>query len=81
MTKTALAESGLLRTRESGPKRETLLEAGYKYVRPLGNRCHLLHDLVTDNLEVWTSNKDVASYAIVMGNTALEFCRSWEGQR
>lgn len=62
-------------------KRETLLEAGYKYVRFLGNRCHLLHDLTTGNLEVWASNPDVSSYAITMGSTALEFVRTWEGRR
>lgn len=65
----------------SSPKRETMLEAGYRYIRFLGNRSHLLEDVTTRNREVWVSNRDVASYAIVMGNTALEFAHSWEGGR
>lgn len=63
------------------PRRETLLEAGYRYIRFLGNRCHLLEDLSTGTREVWASNRDVASYAIMMGSTALEFNRTWEGYR
>lgn len=81
MSRSALSEEIVTMKFELAPKRETLLEAGYKYVRFLGNRCHLMQDLVTGNLEVWASTRQASHNAIMMGNIALEFMKQWEGQR
>lgn len=56
---------------------ETLAEAGYRYVMPLGNGEHVLHDDNSGCDEIWFCNKNHASYGLIWGNTHLEFARSW----
>jgi len=62
-----------------GNLKETLKEAGYIYIRPLGNKEHLLKDNQSNVLEVWVANKNHASYGIKFKNTDLEFCHSVKG--
>lgn len=57
--------------------RQSMLEAGYEYIKALGFHQHLLRDKATGNAEVWFCNKFTASYAITWRNTALEFERSF----
>lgn len=59
----------------TGPKRETLKEAGYKSIKSLGNKEFLLTDN-EGNQEVWFANKGHASYGIRYKNTHLEFAHS-----
>ncbi len=65
-----------MNVKATGPKRETMREAGYEYVAYLGNGEHSLRDKATGNVEVWFSNKNHASYGIIFKNTHLEFARS-----
>lgn len=61
----------------SKPKRETLKEAGYRYVefdQQAGG--HILRHVETGKLEVWFANKNHASYGLRYKNTHLEFARS-----
>ena len=57
------------------PIRETLKEAGYISIMPLGQGEYLL---TSDNgkKEIWFANKGHASYGIKYKNTDLEFARS-----
>jgi hypothetical protein len=55
--------------------RETLKEAGYVSIIPLGNGEYLLED-TTGKKEVWFANKNHASYGLKYKNTHLEFARS-----
>lgn len=54
--------------------RETLAEAGYKYITYLGNGEHILQNEKGTH-EVWFSNKYHASYGLIYKNTHLEFAR------
>lgn len=57
--------------------KETLKEAGYRYIKFLGDRQHVIQPLCGKQPpEVWVSNKDHASYGIIYKNTHLEFCRT-----
>lgn len=57
------------------PKRETLEQAGYTYVRPLGDGEHLLRD-EDGKFEVWFVNDGHASYGLRWNGHDLEFARS-----
>ena len=59
----------------SGPKRETLKEAGMRHVITLEPGLHILSD-EDGKLELWAANKNHASYGLIYGNTHLEFVRS-----
>ena len=52
--------------------KETLKEAGYKYIRCLGKGAHLLQSNPNE-VEIWYSNKNHASYGLIYKNTHLEF--------
>ena len=55
--------------------KETLKQAGYTYIKYLGNGEHLLRN--EDKIsEIWFANKNHASYGIIYKNTHLEFARS-----
>lgn len=54
----------------------TLKEAGYIYIRNLGNGHHELQEDCTLNREVWFSNKHHVSFGIKYKNTHLEFAHS-----
>jgi hypothetical protein len=56
--------------------KETFKEAGYTYVRYLGNGEHLLRWSENNFLEIWFSNKNHASYGLKYKNTHLEFVRN-----
>lgn len=58
--------------------KQTLKQANYTYVRYLGNREHLLKDNSTNNLEVFFTNKNHASWGLKYKNTDLEFARSFK---
>lgn len=61
----------------SQPKRETLKEAGFEYVRySEADGGHILRDRDNGNLELWVANKNHASYGIIYKNTHLEFVAS-----
>ena len=61
----------------SQPKRETLKEAGYEYVRfSRQEGGHILREVDSGKLEVWFANKNHASYGLIYKNTHLEFARS-----
>jgi len=60
-------------------EKETLKQAGYNYMRYLGNKQHLLENttgIEPYQFEVWVANKNHASYGLIYKNTHLEFCRS-----
>lgn len=57
------------------PKRETLKQAGYTYVRALGDGEHLLRD-EDGKFEVWFVNDGHASYGLRWNGHDLEFARS-----
>lgn len=60
--------------------KESLKNAGYTYIRYLGNGEHLLEYIrgaKPYQFEVWFSNKNHASYGLVYKNTHLEFARSY----
>lgn len=59
-------------------KYQTLKEANYKYMFPLGSGAHVLKDLDNEKLEVFYSNKNHASWGIIYKNTHLEFARSYK---
>lgn len=48
-------------------------DEGYKYIKSLGYKQHLLLDENTHNYEVWVSSGETASYCLKYKNTALEF--------
>jgi hypothetical protein len=56
--------------------KETLKDAGYKYIGFLGNGQHVLE--CDGHLEVWFVNKNHASYGLIYKNTHLEFVRSYQ---
>lgn len=59
--------------------KQTLKQAGYTYVRSLGNKYHLLSDGNNNgHLEVWTCNKNHASFGLIWNNTHLEFVSSYD---
>ena len=61
------------------PKRETMQQAGYEYVKFIPGQGHVLRDvnrIDTASLELWVANKNHASYGIIYKNTHLEFARS-----
>lgn len=49
---------------------------GYTYIEYLGNGEHLLANPY-DDLEVWFSNKNHASFGLVYKNTHLEFAGNY----
>lgn len=53
--------------------KETMKEAGYKYIRSHGYNSHELENQNTGLREMWYANKNHASYGIVYKNTHLEF--------
>ena len=55
--------------------RETLKQAGYTSIKSIGNKQFELIDN-TGKIEIWSSSKSFAGYAIKYKNTELEFCRS-----
>ena len=60
-------------------KKQTLKQAGYNYMRYMGNGEHLLENIRADRpytFEVWFSNKNHASYGLIYKNTHLEFART-----
>lgn len=56
--------------------KETLKKAGYKYLKYLGNKEHLLLNIKTNVKEIFFSNKNNASWGLIYKNTHLEFARS-----
>lgn len=56
--------------------KETMEQAGYVYIKNVGDGGHLLRDKETGKLELWFCNKGHASYGIKWRNTDLEFARS-----
>jgi hypothetical protein len=56
-------------------KKETFKQAGYSYVKFLGDGDHLLKNEF-GNLELFATNKNHASWGLVYKNTHLEFVRS-----
>jgi hypothetical protein len=60
--------------------KETLKEAGYKYIKYIGYQTHILQDLETGEKEVWFANKNHAGYGIIYKNTHLEFRNSLRGE-
>jgi hypothetical protein len=54
---------------------QTLKEAGYKYLKFLGDRQHWLQDIVSGDSELFFSNFHNASWSIKWKNTHLEFAR------
>ena len=54
--------------------KKTFKQAGYKYVKYLGNKQHLL--INEGEKEIWFTNKNHASYGLIYKNTHLEFARS-----
>jgi|LakMenEpi03Aug12_release.lakeMendotaPanAssembly.Ray.scaffolds.fasta_scaffold3810350_2 hypothetical protein len=56
--------------------KETVKQANYKYLNYLGNQQHLLLNIVTNNIELFFSNKNHASWGLIYKNTHLEFVRS-----
>jgi hypothetical protein len=55
--------------------KETFKQAGYTYIKYLGDGEHLLRNSDGIN-EVFASNKNHASWGLKYKNTHLEFCRS-----
>jgi hypothetical protein len=55
--------------------KKTFKEAGYTYIKYLGDKSHLLRGPEGKN-EVWFSNKNHASYGLIYKNTHLEFAHS-----
>jgi hypothetical protein len=55
--------------------KQTFAQAGYTYIRKFAKG---LHVLMSDGgkLELWSANKNHASYGLKWRNTHLEFCRS-----
>jgi hypothetical protein len=58
--------------------KETFKQAGYSYVKYLGDGDHLLKNSDGQN-EVFHSNKNHSGWGLVFKNTHLEFCRSLFG--
>jgi len=56
--------------------KETLKQAGYKYIKYQGHKEHLLLNEFSSSLEVFFSNKNHASWGLIWKNTHLEFVRS-----
>lgn len=57
--------------------KETLQQAGYTYVRYSKTlKAHILRD-EDGKLELWTANKNHASYGLIYKNTHLEFVSSY----
>ena len=57
-------------------KYKTMKQAGYNYMRYLGNGQHLLEDINSKTpykFEIWFSNKNHASYGLIYKNTHLEY--------
>lgn len=50
-------------------------QAGYKYVKYLGDGQHILLNINTKTQELWFSNKYHANYGLLYKNTHLEFAR------
>ena len=70
-----LAECAARNYTPAKPKRETLKQAGYTYVRALGDGEHLLRD-EDGKFEVWFVNDGHASYGLRWNGHDLEFARS-----
>ena len=54
---------------------ETLKQGGYVNIRSLGNKEFELTDS-DGKKELWTANKNHASYGLIYKNTHLEFART-----
>jgi hypothetical protein len=54
--------------------KETMKEAGYKYIERIGKRTHILEDIKTGRQEIFTCNKNFSGWGIKYKNTHLEFC-------
>jgi hypothetical protein len=57
-----------------GYPRETLEEAGYEELEVLSDGLHILLDTETGKREVWAEHPDYAGYALIYGDTELEYC-------
>lgn len=55
--------------------KETLKQAGYKYVK-YDNGQHILLNTDTQSFEVFFANKNTASWGLIYKNTHLEFAHS-----
>lgn len=53
--------------------RETLKEAGYKFVMYLARGEVVFQDIESGQQEVWYANKNHANYGIVFNNTDWEY--------
>lgn len=62
----------------SKPLRETMKQAGYRYIRSMGYGQHLLQEIDSNRHELWACNKNHASYGIIFKNTHLEFLRGYD---
>lgn len=62
-------------------ERQTMSEAGYTYVRyDTAAKVHILRN--EDGMaEIWSANKNHASYGIIYKNTHLEFVASESSRR
>lgn len=50
------------------------------YISKIGAGQHVLYDNDTKKYEVWSANKNHASYGIIYKNTHLEFCYTMENK-
>ena len=58
---------------------QSFKQAGYKYVKLLGDGEHLLQN--EDGIfEIWGNNKNGSGYRLTYKNTHLEFCRTQKWQ-
>ncbi len=56
--------------------KQTLRQANYKYQKYLGDKMHILKEVDSDNLELFFSNKNHASWGLIYKNTHLEYITS-----
>lgn len=55
--------------------KETLKEAGFKYIKKTEGNGHILQDIETGAKELWFNNRNHASYGLIYKNTHLEYAR------
>lgn len=53
---------------------QTMKQAGYEHVKTCLFGIHILKDTTSGDLEIFSSSKNYAGWAIIYKNTHLEFC-------
>jgi hypothetical protein len=56
--------------------KETFRMAGYRHLKYLGHRQHLLLNMASNKNELFFSNKNHSSWGLIYKNTHLEFVSS-----